>query len=366
MTVAEIPPIEGPLHALPAHPVPHRIPSLDGLRALAIILVLIGHCSATVPWDLPSPIGFIFGNGAMGVLIFFCISGFLITRLLINEKNRHGRISLVGFYIRRSFRILPAFLTFLSFIVALKIANFSTITTANLVSAGLFVTNYSPYSENWLVAHTWSLSIEEQFYLVWPLILVLFGMRRSLWIGIGLIFAMPFVRVATYAFMPDWRAHIPVMMHTRIDALMFGCVAAIAYEEAWFQRLYNLLCTLKLHLILPLFALLIAPFVRMRLRGAYDLPVGLSIDALAATLGMVWLIRNPHSSIGKWFNAKFICWIGVLSYSLYLWQQPFFSHDTIGWPSKFPINIVFVFVAAVGSYYLVEQPFLRLRAKIWR
>lgn len=327
-------------------------------------MVLIGHGSGTAPPGLlPWPLVSVFGNGGLGVLVFFCISGFLITKLLMNEEAKHGRISLKNFYIRRSFRILPAFLVFMLFIVALKAMGIIHVTTANIVSALLFVTNYSPYSESWILGHTWTLSVEEQFYLFWPFLLVALGQKRSMKVGIALIFALPFVRVATYFLMPTWREHITVMAHTRIDAMMFGCVAALAAGHDWFENLYNRLCRWKLHLVLPLLSLLVYPFLAKWLAGKFMLPVGLTLNALAATLGMLWLIRNADTPVGRFFNGKVISWIGVLSYSLYLWQQPFFSSEPLGWTTTFGINIVVIFAIAIASYYLIEQPFLRLRAK---
>jgi len=143
-----------------------RIPSLDGLRAVAILFVLFAHCSITFPPGLVS-VNFILPllNGGLGVTIFFCISGFLITRLLIIEFEKTGEVSLKGFYIRRSFRILPAYWCFLLFVVVLNVAKIQEISVPNLLSGLFFVMNYSPANVRWILQHLWSLSVEEQFYL---------------------------------------------------------------------------------------------------------------------------------------------------------------------------------------------------------
>lgn len=348
-----------------SHPVPHRIPSLDGIRALAILMVLLGHFSAGTP--IPMPYGYLWpmvGNGSLGVTIFFVISGFLITRLLMREREKTGRISLKDFYIRRAFRILPAFLTFIGFIVVLKLTGVLNVSVANIMSGVLFIMNYSSANNRWELAHLWSLSVEEQFYLVWPLMMILLGNRRAMHAGIIIIAVSPLVRLAQYAFFPSTRILIGIMGHTRLDSMMYGCVAALALDQIWFKQTYKRIVQWQLHWILPLFVSCIAPYTLNRLGGAYALPVGHSLESFAWAIAMLWLIQHPHSRVGRIFNAGFVTWIGVLSYSLYLWHPPFFAPEPMAWPATFWYNIPIVIALAMASYYLIEQPFLRLRVKL--
>ena len=154
-----------------------RIPSLDGLRTLSIFLVIalhtiqryaINHTVSTVWYGI--------FNGSTGVLIFFVISGYLITRLLLNEHQKSGSISLRGFYLRRAMRILPPLYVYVAVLLILGWAGRLAITKLDIVSALFFFHNYAP-SSMWALEHFWSLSTEEQFYLIWPCIL-LYCLRR--------------------------------------------------------------------------------------------------------------------------------------------------------------------------------------------
>src|SRR5687767_4093454 len=121
--------------------------------------------------------------GKLGVSVFFVISGFLITRLLIEERRLHGKISLRGFFRRRVFRIIPAYFVFLAaMVVAWKLGRID-LSWPQVGAAAAFVWNYAGLP-GWTLAHTWSLAIEEQFYLFWPLVLALVGPRRALWFAI--------------------------------------------------------------------------------------------------------------------------------------------------------------------------------------
>jgi peptidoglycan/LPS O-acetylase OafA/YrhL len=135
-----------------------RLPSLDGLRAVSIAMVLIAHVPDTFsarPFGT-STLLTIFGNGALGVSIFFAISGFLITTLLLNEFRETGDISLRAFYLRRAFRILPAFYTYLAVIGGLSLAGAIVTKRADFLSSAFFVWNYYWPARNWFLGHTWS------------------------------------------------------------------------------------------------------------------------------------------------------------------------------------------------------------------
>lgn len=350
-------------------PGPHRlstrIASLDGLRALAILLVLIGHglptIVATTGWlRWPSRL---LGNGPLGVEIFFVISGFLITRLLMHERQRNGKISLSQFYLRRTFRILPAFYCFILFIVVCWWLGRYDLRKSDLLAASTFVWNYKVSAAGWVLGHIWSLSVEEQFYLIWPLALVLLGNRAALRFATALVLAEPFIRVATYALFPSARGHIPIMLHTRIDALMFGCVTALLYENERFNRLYLALCRFHAPMLAAVFIFVLSPILETRFQGAYLLPVGYSMEGASIALILVWLIRNAGSATGRLFNSAPARYVGVLSYSLYLWQQPFFDHEKFTTISRFPLNLILLIVAAHASYHLIERPFLSLRQR---
>ena len=180
------------------------------------------------------------GNARIGVATFFVISGYLITYLLRRESEQRGRISLRGFYYRRILRIFPAFYSYL--IVIALLAPLGVVTTGAyaLLAAGTFTINYWTLMQHnpaatadgyWFVGHFWTLSLEEQFYLLWPLTLVLCGLYRARWVALTLIVVSPVIRLATYYFWPAARDGIDVMLFTNFDALMVGGAIALIRGE---------------------------------------------------------------------------------------------------------------------------------------
>jgi peptidoglycan/LPS O-acetylase OafA/YrhL len=346
-----------------------RIPSLDGLRALSILLVIIGHVRTTVPhfpfsvrrWATAIP-----GNASLGVSIFFVISGFLITHLLLREQQKTGRISLPGFYVRRFFRIMPAYYTFLICLIVLprlphvhyfhwlKLDNYS------LGAAALFITNYSPHSFGEWVGHTWSLSVEEQFYILWPTALVLLGPRRGLWLAGMILIACPILRFLTCVVFPDARFAVGTMTATRADTLMFGCAAALLQGSRRFERICDRIDLWRMVAPATLLGFVISPLFAQHHHPFYNYVVSYSVEGLAITVIMLWLIRHADSVPGRILNAKPVVHIGVISYSLYLWQQLFLAPPDCELRFPFPASILFVLAAAEASHFLVEQPFVRL------
>jgi peptidoglycan/LPS O-acetylase OafA/YrhL len=166
---------------------PSKIPYLDGLRGYSILTVVIAHCLQSVhlpQWLMPAKL--LFGNGVLGVDIFFAISGFLITTLLLREWQQSGSISLRAFYERRVARIFPAAYTYIAIIAVLAMIGVVQIRWDAFFAASFFTWNYGTLlnlfagsKDIQLFNHFWSLSLEEQFYLLWPGCLLLFGPQRS-------------------------------------------------------------------------------------------------------------------------------------------------------------------------------------------
>jgi peptidoglycan/LPS O-acetylase OafA/YrhL len=173
-----------------------RLPSLDGLRAVSIALVIGSHAIGMFgvpPWL--QPLTFII-NGGLGVRIFFCISGFLITYLLLQERKRTGSIDLKSFYVRRALRIVPANYLFIAVLVAISLAGWIKIPTCNLLTAITYTKNYGCGGP--LEGHLWSLAVEEQFYLLWPFAVVCCSAPRALTIACLLCLIAPISRAAEY------------------------------------------------------------------------------------------------------------------------------------------------------------------------
>ena len=324
-----------------------RIPSLDGLRALSIGMVLVGH---SIPVSHRNWLVWkVIGNGDMGVSIFFVISGFLITSLLLRERHETGRISLKSFYVRRAFRILPPFYAFLFLIMLLRTTGVLDFSLQGWTSAFLFLRDYWK-SPDWWTGHTWSLSIEEQFYLLWPACLALAGLAKSGKAAVALIVASPAIRIACHGLLPDVGWQEQLMFHMRMDSLMIGCAVALFYDRLQINWTW----------VVPaaIFLFGLSPYLTTRLHGYYLLPLGYSLDNLAIAYLLLYAVRNRGSAFGRVLNHRLMVHVGVISYSLYLWQQLFLGL----WP--FPWGVLGSFLAAELSWRIVETPALRLRDRL--
>ncbi len=356
-----------------------RIPSLDGLRAISIVLVMGLHTVQRYGVDHPDhPPGLLWSvvlNGSLGVTIFFVISGYLITRLLLHEQQTRGAISMGGFYIKRAFRILPPLYVYVAVLVLLSAAGRLALTKWDVVSALFFFHNYAITSTSWAIEHFWSLSVEEQFYLIWPVILVLClrqrglaGRDRAAAIAGAVIVVSPLVRIISF------RTHNPLLhdsagFHMHADALMFGCAAALLEGKPWFERVYS---TVTRVWWLPVLGLAIGSYLEMRFQNYWNFPIGETYTGVLLAFVLLWTVRNADSLPGRLLNARPITHIGVLSYSIYLWQTLLLHHRNAtvfagaNWIGSLPFNWIAILLIAEISYLMVEQPSLRLRNRLLR
>lgn len=345
-----------------------RLPSLDGLRALAIVLVVVGHGLNSIP-NAPAAVRAlspIVGNGHLGVCLFFSLSGYLITHLLLRERDRRGGISLTAFYVRRMLRIFPAAYAYIATVAILAASGVLDVKWAELVQAALYVWNYSFTQSAWFLSHFWSLCLEEQFYLLWPALLAFGGRSRAVAGAVLIIAVMPVARVATYFSWPSARGHILIMAHTALDAMMYGCLAALLQNDRRFQRVLAALFRWRLHVATVLFLLVLSPLLEIRLRGSYYLPVGGSLNSAGCTLLILWALQNPRGTVGRWLNSRPFVHLGTISYSLYIWQELFLAPPRLAlpWVGVFPLNEICALAAAEFSYWVIERPFLRLKGRL--
>lgn len=334
-----------------------RIPSLDGLRAVSIALVLVSHGMSGVPITKTHLWNFV-GRGDLGVSIFFVISGFLITSLLLREEEKAGKISLRDFYIRRSFRIIPPFYAYL--FVVLLASHFGWLSShaGPWLASLLFFRDYAPVPWEWSTGHSWSLSIEEQFYLLWPFALAMLGRRKGLKVAIVLIASIPVIRTISHGV---WN-HGPFdfyMFHFRVDGLMVGSLLALLQPKQSFQAFWRRAESGWTAFGCVAFLLLFSPAIALLFRGWYTLPVGMSLENFAIAYIMFYVIRNPDCWTGRVLNWKPIAYIGTISYSLYLWQQPFLSGAHRVLPA-----LVAAFACALLSWYLIEIPSRWMRDRV--
>ena len=315
-----------------------RIPSLDGLRAISILLVVAGHWAEL---RYHSDVAGAFAN--LGVRIFFIISGYLITTLLLQENAKRSTIRLRRFYIRRAYRILPAAVVFM---LPVFVIFRHELRWYHAAAALFYLTNFD-FTHPWFLGHLWSLSVEEQFYFLWPGALKRWY-RHRVAILLGVVAFAPLYRVACHLLQLHGRADetFPAVA----DILAIGCLAAIFAPQV--PRISG---RWALAMVLPVaFVPIYAGLLRFHIT-ALLLFVLWPLMHLAIAGVILHVVRNSYWIL----NVRPAVWLGKISYSLYLWQQVF----VFGKHSKPGYFMIFAVGLASASYYLVEQSMLRLRER---
>lgn len=360
----------------PAQAVTRRLPSLDGWRAVSILLVLGGHSvfATGFPDWLKPAFNTVFDSG-LGVRCFFIISGFLITWLMVLERDEQGSVNLREFYIRRALRILPVYLTYLAVLALLEVTGVDKETPAAWLGNLTFTRNSFGYANEGdaLSAHLWSLSVEEQFYVAWPLLFFLFGKKSERLIpGIlaMAILASCAIRGVNYLNLSPLQNFYAVLHWNSLrffDCLAFGCAGAVlfAHRREMIERTLKprprLTAVIGLMLILfPHYALWL-PLKPVAIVEFYP-----GLQALGFSILLLHSIVSPEWGFYQTLNRKWICRIGIWSYSIYIWQQLFwpapriFGLDRIWWLGLWLIPLS---VVTIISYYGLERPFFRLRSR---
>jgi len=315
-----------------------RIPSLDGLRAISIALVIAGHFFSQHP-----SLSFASGYGNTGVRIFFVISGYLITTLLLREHEKTSTISLREFYIRRAYRILPAAFAYM---IPAMLLFWHELRWYHAAAAVLYVVNFD-FARPWLIAHLWSLGVEEQFYFLWPSVLKKFFQHRIA-ILLGVTVMAPVLSAVCYAFKVRGGGYgtFPIVA----DNLAVGCLLAM-----FVSRVPRINRGLALGMVL---AIALIPQFSADTRGRTLLMLFALWPLMNFCIAGVLLhvVQHPYRIL----NLAPVTFLGRISYSLYLWQQLFFC-DPDPKPMKIALPLAFGF--ACLSYYIVEQPMLRVRER---
>ena len=339
-----------------------EIPSLDGLRFFSILLVLIGHTRSIIPSSFQSFILFI-GNQGLGVSIFFVLSGFLITRLLLIEQGLKGTISLRAFYIKRIMRIFPLYYFYILTIFTISKLGFMTVPNIDLISAILYLWNYVPSTSNWYLGHSWSLAVEEQFYILWPFIFFYLKPPKALNIALTLILLSPLLRVITYLFIPIWKDRITILFHTRSDFLFIGCALAFLYGTANWDKVHSFLKKWKVHYLSIFIIFILSPLLSERFSGSYLFTIGYSLEAISIACMIIWILELSQKSIMySILNNVIVRHLGILSYGIYLWQQLFTHNEEL---LKYPFLLFStLYLVALTTYLLVEYPLFSLRKKL--
>jgi len=337
--------------------VEHHMPSLDGLRAVSILMVLLGHLSGTRNFR---SIDLGIGNYAhLGVTVFFVISGFLITSLLISEQTATGGISLKLFYLRRALRILPASYIYLIVLSALCALGLITVPWVSMICAFTYTINYLP-GHAWQVGHLWSLSVEEQFYLLWPFAFSALGRRKGIGASVAVMAFAIFARAGARVFLIGTGYRDLPMFPMVADSLATGCIVALTRSRLERQGWY-----LNLFRPVPAFATVAVILILNRFAGYTVVGVlGTSIINIGIALLVHRCVVKYEDYVGAFLNWRPVAFIGVLSYSLYIWQQLFLNRNSSSWINAFPENILLAAGAALASYYVIEKPMMGLRRRL--
>jgi len=332
------------------------------MRAVSILIVVVAHVinPATHP-KLSATLGHI---GNYGVRIFFLISGFLITGLLLKEYDRTGTISLKAFYLRRAIRIFPAFYVYVGVIWLLVLFSVIHVSQADFLSAITYTMNYHA-DHGWYLNHTWSLAVEEQFYLLWPALFLFARPAKALrYAGLAIIL-IPILRAVLYLGFHASDSILSRHFETVSDALATGCLLAGFYNRLKDFSVYLRLQASTFYVVIPLLLLLLSALTFLVHPALYYI-VGQSIANIGGVLLLDYVVRLPHSPLGRLLNIKPMVIIGFWSYSIYLWQELMLDIEPGGLNIPWPFNFLSVFLVAAASYYLVEQQFLKLRKYVAR
>jgi len=347
-----------------------HVPALDGLRGIAIVLVIAHHQLIPVS----------FAGGFLGVDLFFVLSGFLITSLLLVEFDATGTISFRNFYMRRVLRLGPALVVFLlaCLLVTYHLQFDQLLQEIKLIAMALC------YSTNWRMALgwdlsldptaiIWSLSIEEQFYLLWPIVFsAVLGLkvRKSVMFA-GLVLVIMAIMVhRSMLFREGAELHrLYYGTDTRADALLIGCLIGLLPFRVT-SRKQQLVFTISANAVMPLSAVCLSYLLLTTTFTDHFLYLG-GYTAVAMTSGvLVWGAANsPSHLLTRALELHPLRWLGKISYGLYLWHWLLLKATSFYWLvgewDPWARFVVALGVAAL-SFYLVEQPFNRLKVKFAR
>ncbi len=360
------------------------VPALDGLRGAAIVFVILWHVASTMrfPSSALGPLSSLVLAGWSGVDLFFGLSGFLITKLILDEEAATGRLRLGAFYVRRALRILPPFLmaALLALVVLPRTGRFPSVPVPSELPSGWALASILTYWSNYYYALgalnppgaigvLWSLCVEEHFYLLWPSFLYCVrGTRRRLAVAAGACVVLPLVRWLSTPRLTIAAVHI--LSHTRLDSILWGALAALAFEAGLLSP------RRRSGLLLTALVALAATGAAGQL-SANPTPAGhavvLSILACAAASLSVCVTASPAGALARALSFAPLCAIGRVSYGMYLFHFEAIDLVAPGLIALYPRPDLSAFVAAATvatataygvallSYHAYERRFLALK-----
>ncbi len=351
--------------------------ALDGVRGLSILAVIGVHLNLSF-----AP------GGGMGVMVFFVLSGYLITALLLSERGRFGRVNFGFFYARRALRLLPALLMVIvaTCAIALTERNLAVARqTLHFAPAALF------YVANWVtalnssfvggtLAHTWSLSVEEQFYIVWPVLLgylLVRGARPRTIVLVALAGALgsDLGKLLLWTGGGSLAAHANRMYGADLsgDALLIGCALAVAARSNP-QRTLRIarLAALPGAIYLAVVVTVVHPYGGSYADTRAFMVIAWPMTSVAAAGVIGYVSLAPQSALSRLLGIRPLAYVGRISYGLYLWHYPIIiwmavwfgfalDHQPL-W--QLGVDLAVIFLVAAASYHLVERRALRLKRRV--
>ncbi|TVP60393.1 MAG: acyltransferase [Halomonadaceae bacterium] len=349
----------GPIQPLQQALSNRTLPALDGFRMIAVMSVVLAHGGVST-----------FFTARHGVAGFFVLSGFLITWLLLKEHHQTGSISFRKFYARRSLRIFPAYYLFVAVTISWELYRSNSEIRSSIAPSLFYLINYYNAIEghpNTSLAHLWSLAVEEQFYLLYPLIFM-FAMRRGVSTLGGtmtaLIFAAMIWRTFAYSWLGWGSAYAYNAFETRIDNLAIGCLLAVLIQRVAWQRFF---AAVSSQAWMPLVTLGLLHLSRQLPWSHYEFGPAFTLDAVLLAVLLVQLMSLSQQGFWRWLNFAPVCYVGLISYPIYLWHGwALQAGDKLHFlPSTLQLlaGVIFCLMAGALSYEGFEKRFLRLKAR---
>jgi peptidoglycan/LPS O-acetylase OafA/YrhL len=333
------------------------VPQLDGLRAIAILLVVIVHINN------PSFLG-----GWLGVELFFVLSGFLITSLLTQEHDRSNSIAVGNFYMRRVLRLTPALWVFLAVAVIWEVTHpGATSTYLDYIFYALtFRANFYSHWPPAGVGHLWTLSLEDQFYFVWPIILLISLRRGGRELAMKVAVAGIVLSIASGIGLVIGREGILTIYHSselNLQALFIGCVCGLMLTGGQLDR-FATSKVLRVGTVVGTAILLLSIVGPNWQTNSWFFAGPLAFYCLMCAVVVAGVVLQPTELVARGLSKPLMVWVGKLSYSIYLWHLWVFdvlvNHTA---PIGACEAILITMALAIFSYYVVEQPFDRLKTR---
>lgn len=352
-------------------PIESRLHGLDGWRAIAILFVLIGHGALNGHISTPETASFVqshLPNGRDGVRIFFILSGFLITSLLLREELKTGRLYIFSFFARRTLRIFPVYLIYVAAIACLNIYWDWGFSWRNFIapltfSTGLWLEEYN----TWVFGHFWTLTVEELFYLCWPVFFSFAYRQVRIPFALFTIVGLPVLRVVTLGTL--YQPYFQYGFLLNIDFIMMGCLAAILVDrfKSEIAKIETWVGTTAIVIGLSVFW----GAERWVQYGSTSWPSSIDIGIASTLMGAGLAVAISastlftRSTITRLLEFPPLKTLGGISYGVYIWQQLIinpYQATLYSW-QMFPANILASILAGWLSWHLIEKWFLRLKAK---